>query len=231
MLVQRKSPKKHTPGGAVSGHPAIAPCIALPPASMPSPTLRVRERRPGSADRPSLACSGIGALHRADPAGLFVRHSPRHRGPRLGGILPQKQQHEQLLTHLVCRRQRSSCRSAGMHGFVDQRAVRGGEHRRRCGSGPQGRGDGSPRLRSSTRTYCLRNPATPRSAGQFDSHATAWMPEVEQRRSSCRMRIEPPRWALAFLVTFWGTAPQERREQRSWPRSGGGQDARSHAKK
>jgi hypothetical protein len=33
------------------------------------------------------------------------------------------------------------------------------------------------------------------------------------------------------LVTFWGTAPQERREQRSWPRSGEGQDARSHAKK
>ena len=137
---------------------------------MPSPALRLRERRPGSADRPSLACSGIGAIHRADPAGLVVRHSPRHRGPRLGGILPQKQQHEQLLTHLVCRRQRSSCRSAGMHGFVDQRAVRGAEHRRRCGKGPKGRGDGSPRLRSSTRTYCLRDPATPRSAGDFAAH-------------------------------------------------------------
>jgi len=38
-----------------------------------------------------MACSGIGAIHRADPAGLVVRHSPRHRGPRWGGILPQKQ--------------------------------------------------------------------------------------------------------------------------------------------
>jgi hypothetical protein len=34
------------------------------------------------------------------------------------------------------------------------------------------------------------------------------------------------------LVTFpcTGTAPQERREQRSWPRSGEGQDARSKEK-
>jgi len=30
---------------------------------------------------------------------------------------------------------------------------------------------------------------------------------------------------VTFLCT--STAPQERREQRSWPRSGGGQDARS----
>jgi hypothetical protein len=37
--------------------------------------------------------------------------------------------------------------------------------------------------------------------------------------------------APSLLVTFLGTAPQERREQRSWPRSGEGQDARSHAKK
>jgi len=39
-----------------------------------------------------MACSGISAIHRADPAGLVVRHSPRHRGPVLGGVLPQKQQ-------------------------------------------------------------------------------------------------------------------------------------------
>ena len=57
-----------------------------------------------------------------------------------------------------------------MHGFVQERAVRGAEHRRRCGKGPKGRGDGSPRLRSSTGMYCLRNPATPRSAGDFAAH-------------------------------------------------------------
>ena len=57
--------------------------------------LRLRERRPGSADRPSLACSGIGAIPRADPAGLIARHSPRRSGPRLGDILPQKQKQEQ----------------------------------------------------------------------------------------------------------------------------------------
>jgi hypothetical protein len=49
-------------------------------------------------------------------------------------------------------------------------AVRGAEHRRRGGKSPQGRGDGSPRLRSSTGTYCLSNPAVPRSTGQSDSH-------------------------------------------------------------
>jgi hypothetical protein len=39
-----------------------------------------------------------------------------------------------------------------------------------AGESPQGRGDGSPRLRSSTWMYCLSNPAATRSAGQFDSH-------------------------------------------------------------
>ena len=49
-------------------------------------------------------------------------------------------------------------------------AVRGAEHRRRGGKSPQGRGDGSPRLRSSAWTHCLSNPATPRSAGDFAAH-------------------------------------------------------------
>ena len=41
------------------------------------------------------------------------------------------------------------------------------------------------------------------------------------------LETAPP--GVCFLVTFLctSTAPQERREQRSWPRSGGGQDARS----
>jgi len=42
----------------------------------------------------------------------------------------------------------------------------------------------------------------------------------------------PGRWGVFLLVPFlWtSTAPQERREQRSWPRRGEGQDARSQEK-
>ena len=54
----------------------------------------------------------------------------------MGGVLPQKQQ--QKLAGILRWRERSEGRSAGMHGFVDQRAVRGAEHRRRCGERPAG---------------------------------------------------------------------------------------------
>jgi hypothetical protein len=39
----------------------------------------------------------------------------------------------------------------------------------RAGKCPEGRGDESPRLRSSTWMYCLSNPARARSTGDFDS--------------------------------------------------------------
>jgi len=115
-----------------------------------------------------MACSGIGAIHRADPAGLVDRHSPRHRGPRLGGILPQKQRQQRA--QVVRRGERSYCRSAGMHGFVDQRAVRGAEHRRRRRRGPEGARARRARVGCSTRMYCQPTPPAPRSTGQFDSH-------------------------------------------------------------
>ena len=47
---------------------------------VPRPLSRVRCGRPGSADVPSMARSGIGAIHRADPSGLIVRPPPRHTG-------------------------------------------------------------------------------------------------------------------------------------------------------
>ena len=56
--------------------------------------------------------------------------------------------------------------------------------------------------------------------------------EREAQGSPIRtMRIGPPRPAPSLFGSFLGTAPQERRKQRSWPRRGGRQDARSHAKK
>jgi hypothetical protein len=63
-----------------------------------------------------------------------------------------------------------SWRSPWMDGFLQKPApfavpsIAGG-----AGKCPKGRGDGSPRLRSSTWTYCLSNPTPPRSTGDFDS--------------------------------------------------------------
>ena len=74
--------------------------------------------------------------------------------------------------HWAASCRRSNARNLVVQGWTDswiQGAVRGAEHRRRGGNSPQGRGDGSPRLRSSTGMCCLSNPVTPRSAGDFDS--------------------------------------------------------------
>ena len=49
------------------------------------PLSRVRCGRPGSADGTSMARSGIGAIPRADPSGLFVRPPPRHTGFKVKG--------------------------------------------------------------------------------------------------------------------------------------------------
>jgi len=61
-------------------------------------------------------------------------------------------------------------RSAGMHGFVDQRAVRGAEHRRRRRRGPEGARARCARVGCSTRTYCQPTPPAPRSTGNFAAH-------------------------------------------------------------
>ena len=127
------------------------------------------------------------------PAGLIrkgcdARHRERRRVHESGHPWPASKEAVALRPESIEPRARQlSGGSAGMHGFVHERAVRGAEHRRRGGKSPKGRGEGSPRSRSSTGcTVC----ATP--------------PRREAQGSSIRtMRIEPPRWALAFLVTFW----------------------------
>jgi len=57
-----------------------------------------------------------------------------------------------------------------MHGFVDQRAVRGAEHRRRRRSGPEGARARCARVGCSTRMYCQTTPPAPRSTGNFAAH-------------------------------------------------------------
>ena len=80
----------------------------------------------------------------------------------------------------------TQCRDARIRGSTG--AVRGAEHRRIRGISPKGRGDGSPRSRSSTGTVLSERPR-----------------EDEKRRAVRFARCESDRRVrcLAFLVTFW----------------------------
>jgi hypothetical protein len=161
--------KKAHPGGAVSGHPA----------------LRLRERRPGSADRPSLACSGIGAILRADPAGLVVRRSPRHKGP-VWAASCRRSNSNSSLRYCV---DGFDCAFVG-HGWPDSwisapfavPSIAGGGDQ-----GPQGRAHDA-RASAAVHGCTVSRPRRRREA---------------QGSSIRTMRIEPPRRALAFLATFW----------------------------
>jgi len=135
---------------------------------MPSPALRVREGAPEVRWVYVRVHQRTRAHPARAPSGFSYAPSPRLTGPRSGGILPQKQPLARIaLSADLLWDERSRRRSAGMHGFMDQGTVRGAEHRRPCRISPKGRGDGSPRLRSSTWMYCLSNPARARSARGF----------------------------------------------------------------
>ena len=100
------------------------------------------------------AGDGMDAGGRTTQEQLPEAQRPHHRGP--------------VSAH-PARQSKDACLGA-VHGWTDlwiTGAVRGAEHRRRGGTSPKGRGDGSPRLRSSTGTYCLSNHASMRSAGDF----------------------------------------------------------------
>src|SRR6516225_2421305 len=65
-----------------------------------------------------------------------------------------------------------------------------------------------------------------------DSAGYKDVPSAEPSRCGGLFGQEPEKhhaWVCFFCLLFFctSTAPQERREQRSWPRSGAGQDARS----
>jgi len=83
----------------------------------------------------------------------------------------------------------------GCTGSCTTGAVRGAEHRRLRGISPKGRGDGSPRSRSSTGTVLSERPR-----------------EDEKRRAVRFARCESDRRVrcLAFLVTFWAMPKSNR---------------------
>ena len=82
------------------------------------------------------------------------------------------------------------------------------------GKCPQGRARDVRASADSTRMYCQTTPPSPRSAGAPAAH--------DARRGTAS--------GAKRFGYFMRTAPQERREQRGWPRSGEGQDARSNDK-
>ena len=143
-----------------------------------------------------------GAHPARHPSGFSSARSPRHRGPRLGGILPQKQ----LLAALAPGqsfyvRERSQRRSAGMHGFVDKTgSVRGAEHRRVRRKKPVGARAGSARVGCEHRDVLSDDPAVP-----------------EKRRVVRFARCESDRRVrcLAFLVTFWAMPKSNRLARRA----------------
>ncbi len=185
--------------------PGILPSAALPPASLFAPLLRrsacakkgnqrntpPAARLPGILPfrsarvlRGSLDVRPCTFSERAHIVCALLRTFPTHPCRASGG--PD--------SAASCRRSQDSLlRGASaflevVQGCTDSwinGAVRGAEHRRLCRKCPKGRGDGSPRLRSSTcdgrdaggratqgavaEMYCLSNPAKPRSTGNFDS--------------------------------------------------------------
>jgi len=133
-------------------------------ASLPSDFASVLRR---FADRTSLCAQRTGAPPARHPSGSSLHTLAAPQGPRLGGILPQKP--KQPLASDQRRGERSLLRSAGCTDSWSKGAVRGAEHRRRGGKSPKGRGEGSPRSRSSAGMHCLRDADPPRSTGDFDS--------------------------------------------------------------
>ena len=202
LLVQRKVTKrKHTPSSAPSGHPA----------------LQVRERVPGVAERTSMCAQRPRAHPARAPSGFSSTRSPRHRGPIWAASCRRSSRSQFLLLRQVCRE--TNDRIDAVQGCTDSWINR---RRSRCRAS-QGAAEnvrrGARRMRARrlrAQGCALRRPRRTREA---------------QGSPIRTMRIGPPRPVPSLFGYFLGTAPQERREQRSWPRSGGGQDARSHAKK
>jgi len=168
---QRNTPRKARPPGirqlllrcSTSGIHAVA-CPA-----------GARRRSGGSLSvRPCTPANSRASCAR--PFGLFLRAFAAPYGAPVGRR-PAAEAGASIRSESTLKR-RSSRRSPGMDGFVDHGTVRGAEHRSPCRISPKGRGDGSPRLRSSTWMYCLSNPARARSAGKFGS------PEANQTTAS-----------------------------------------------
>jgi len=193
--------KKHTPSSAPSGHPATAPCVALPPASMPSPALQVRERVPGVAERTSL-CAQHPRAHRARaPSGFSSTRSPRHRGPVWAASCRRSSSSRLLLPGTV-----SMCAddlNDAVQGCTDScttGSVRGAEHRRVRRKKPEGARAGSARVGCEHRDVLSDNPAVP------EKHRAVRFAGCESDR---RVRC------LAFLVTFWAMPKSNRLARRA----------------
>ena len=129
--------------------------------------------------------------------GLFLRPLAAPQGPHLGGILAAEATAPAYRSYARFVKEQTiattQCRDARVR--AQPGAVRGAEHRRLRGISPKGRGDGSPRSRSSTGTVLSERPR-----------------EDEKRRAVRFARCESDRRVrcLAFLVTFWAMPKSNR---------------------
>ena len=159
-------------------------------------------------------CAQRTGAHRArPPSGLSCAASPRHRGPPISAASCRRSNGNGSPVHSL-NAVNCCCVVQGCTDSCTTGAVRGAEHRRGRRKQPAGARARCARVGCEHTDVLSDDPAVP------EKHRAVRFARCE---SDHRVRC------LAFWLLL-GTAPQERREQRSWPRSGGGQDARSHAK-
>jgi hypothetical protein len=161
----------------------------------------------------------------ARPFGLSSAAAPRHRGPKSARFLraearaqsqePRAKSQEPRAKSQEPRAKSQEPRSRWIPAFAGMTMRKGPATRQRTKRGVL--------LRTGT---CAALPWGPsgavrrgRKSPQGRAQARAWMPEVEQCRSNCRMRGGRVR-GVSFLwpTLLWtSTAPQERRERRRRP--------------
>jgi hypothetical protein len=110
----------------------------------------------GSLNARPCTCNELARIVRATLR-AFLRTLAASQGPQQRRAPARKRQSIESCGRSLLQQ---GCRRMG--------PLQGAEHRRLCGTSPQGRGDGSPRLRSSAGMHCLSNPAKPRSAGDLE---------------------------------------------------------------
>ena len=81
LLMQTKVTQRKPHPAARSPGSGNCSCVALPPASMPSPALRVREGATGFAECTSVCMQRTGAHRARQPAAFPTPPSPHRRGP------------------------------------------------------------------------------------------------------------------------------------------------------
>jgi hypothetical protein len=232
LLVQKKSnQKKRHPGAAPCAHPCAPGARVGSGVSRRYVHVSTRNSRTSCARPFGLSCAAA-PRHRGPKSARFLRaearaksQEPRSRSRWIPALLALRARPTALL--------RSSLASLTVAGMTSRQGA-GLSAVCFCAQGcaplspgPLGRGEvgsdqpvrGARRKRARFRRYMDVPSKTPAPTHGPGAQARAWMPEVEQCRSNCRMRGGRVRGVSFLLPTsLWtSTAPQERRERRRRP--------------